>query len=81
MMERLKAASASMNQRLLERAREPIRERAIKQVKAKLARQQRRVEDLTEDEREDLVAAEEKSIKAGLMLLPFGALLVLLGLR
>ena len=81
MMERLKAASASMNQRLLERARGPIRERAIKQVKAKLARQQRRVEDLTEDEREDLVEAEEKNIRAGLMLLPFGALLALLGLR
>ena len=70
-----------MNQRLLERARGPIRERAIKQVKAKLARQQRRVEDLTEDEREDLVEAEEKNIRAGLMLLPFGALLALLGLR
>lgn len=80
MMERLKAASASMNQRLLERAREPIRERAIKRVEAKLARQRRRVEDLTEDEREDLVEAQEAKIKGRLKLLPYGALLALLGL-
>ena len=69
-----------MSQRLLERTRKPIREKAIKRVKTKIALQQRRVENYTEDELEELVAAEEATIRNRLKLLPFGALLAYLGL-
>ena len=69
-----------MSQRLLERARKPIRDKAIKRVKTKLALQQRRVEDYTQDELEELVAAEEATIRNRLKLLPFGALFAYLGL-
>lgn len=70
-----------MSQRLLERARRPIREKAIKRVKATIALQQRSWEDYTEDQREDLVAEEEAKIRSRLREgLPWGALLLLLGL-
>lgn len=81
MREQLKATSEAMSQRILARARKPIRKKAIKRVKAKIARQQRRWDDYTEDQREDLVAEEEAIIRSRLREgLPWGALLLLLGL-
>ncbi len=70
----------SVRQRIIDKANGPIREMAIKRVKAKIAQQNGRIEDYTEDEREDLVAAEEATIKRRLWLLPYGALLALLGI-
>lgn len=70
----------SVRQRLIDRASGPIREMAIRRVKAKIAQQNRLIEDYTEDEREELVAAEEATIKRRLWLLPYGALLALLGI-
>ena len=71
-----------MRQRLIERARRPIRDRAIKRVKTQIAQQNRRVEDFSEDELEDLVAAAEGEIrkKAGLWGAPFVALFAIFGL-
>ena len=70
----------SVRQRIIDKANGPIREMAIRRVKAKIAQQNARIEDYTEDEREDLVAAEEATIKRRLWLLPYGALLAVLGL-
>ena len=53
----------SVRERLLERARVPIREAAIKLVKRDLKRRNRRREDYTEDEVEELVAEKEKMIR------------------
>ena len=69
-----------MRQRLIERARRPIRDRAIKRVKTQIAQQNRCAEDFAEDELEDLVAAEEEKIRRGLWGAPILVLLGLLGL-
>ena len=72
----------SLQQRIVEKARGPIRELAIRHVKAQIAQQNRRVEDFSEDELEDLVAAAEGGIRkrAGLWGAPFVALLAIFGL-
>ena len=70
----------SLRQRIVEKARGPIRELAIKRVKAQIAQQNRRVEDFSEDELEDLVAAAEKKIRGGLWGAPIAVLLASLGL-
>ena len=70
----------SVRQRIIDRAQERIREMAIERVKAKIAQQNARIEDYTENERAELVATEEATIKRRLWLLPWGALLVALGI-
>ena len=70
----------SVRQRIIDRAQGRIREMAIERVKAKIAQQNGRIEDYTEDERAELVAAEEATIKRRLWLLPWGILLAVLGI-
>lgn len=74
--------SVSLRQRIIEKARGPIRELAIKRVKAQIAQQNRRVEDFSEDELEDLVAAAEGKIRnrVGLWGAPVVALAAFFGL-
>ena len=68
-------------ERLLDKHRAGLREKAIKKVKARLALQQKNIEDFSEDEREDIVRDEEEKIKKNLMNSALVVLLIALGIH
>ncbi len=57
-----------------------IRERAIKKAKVRIALHGRKVEDLSEDELEIIVAEEEGKIRKQIVVAPLIAVAVILGI-
>ena len=80
MLGRLNDHGRRARERLIARARGPIRERAIRRAKSRIALANLQVEDLSERDLENLVAEEEEKIISRLWQMPFFALLVFLGL-
>lgn len=72
---------ALLKDRITDRARVKIRERAIKRAKARIALRNRRIEDFSEDELEVLVAEEEEKLVKRLGFGSLSAVLILLGLQ
>ena len=66
--------------RLTGEVRSRIRERAIKKAKVHIALHGRTVEDLSEDDLEIIVAAEEEKIHKQLVIAPLIAIAVVLGI-
>ena len=69
-----------LKDRILDKYRSKIRERAITQAKARIALSNRRLEDFTEEELEIVVRDEEDKVKSTLKQSGVVALLITLGL-
>ncbi|MDE0190676.1 MAG: hypothetical protein OXQ90_04905 [Gammaproteobacteria bacterium] len=67
-------------QRLTGEVRSRIRERAIKKAKVRIALHGRKVQDLSEDDLEIIVAEEEEKIRKQLVIAPLIAIAVVLGI-
>ena len=72
--------SRQAKERLTGEVRSRIRERAIDKAKVRIALHGRKVEDLSEDDLENIVAEEEGKIRKHLVIAPLIAVAVVLGI-
>ena len=80
MFQRLTRRGREARERLTGEVRRRIRERAIKKAKVQIALHGRKVEDLSKDELEIIVAEEEEKIRKQLVIAPLIAIAVVLGI-
>ncbi len=71
----------STKDRILDKYKSKVRERAITQAKARIALSEKKMEDFTEEELEIIVADEEENVKRSLKQSAVVAILITLGLR
>lgn len=67
-------------ERLADKVRSRIRERAIKKAKVRIALHGRKIEDFSEDELEIVVADEEEKVRKQLLVVPLIAIGIVLGI-
>ena len=70
----------STKDRILDKYKSKVRERAITQAKARIALSEKKMEDFTEEELEIIVADEEENVKRSLKQSAVVAILITLGL-
>ena len=80
MVDVLKNRGKHVKERILAEARGRVREKAIRRAKSRIALNNRRIEDFSEDQLEALVAEEEETLLSRLWQMPLAAVLVALGL-
>ena len=80
MLGKLNSRGKRAKDRIIGEARGRIREKAIKRTKSRIVLANRRIEDFSESDLEELVAKEEEKLLKQLWQIPLAAILVALGL-